>query len=140
MSASGGLSGLTIAEARDRLRAGDLDARDLCEESIEAVKEARALNAVVHETFEIARGQAAQAHDMLQSMEGDAPDLCGIPLGIKDLFCTEGVPSQAGSRILEGFRPEYESTVTRQLFDRGAVMVGKLNMDEFAMGSSNETS
>ena len=138
--ASGGLSGLTIAEARDRLRAGDLDARDLCEESIEAVKDARALNAVVHETFEIARGQAAQAHDMLQSMEGDAPDLCGIPLGIKDLFCTEGVPSQAGSRILEGFRPEYESTVTRQLFDQGAVMVGKLNMDEFAMGSSNETS
>jgi aspartyl-tRNA(Asn)/glutamyl-tRNA(Gln) amidotransferase subunit A len=66
--------------------------------------------------------------------------MCGIPLGIKDLFCTEGVASQAASRILEGFRPQYESTVTRQLFDAGAVMLGKLNMDEFAMGSSNETS
>lgn len=66
--------------------------------------------------------------------------MCGIPLGIKDLFCTKGVPSQAASRILEGFRPEYESTVTSQLFDAGAVMLGKLNMDEFAMGSSNETS
>jgi aspartyl-tRNA(Asn)/glutamyl-tRNA(Gln) amidotransferase subunit A len=66
--------------------------------------------------------------------------MCGIPIGIKDLFCTHGVPSQAGSRILEGFRPEYESTVTQNLFDAGAVMLGKLNMDEFAMGSSNETS
>ncbi len=66
--------------------------------------------------------------------------MCGIPIGIKDLFCTHGVPSQAGSRILEGFRPEYESTVTQNLFDDGAVMLGKLNMDEFAMGSSNETS
>ena len=66
--------------------------------------------------------------------------MCGIPLGIKDLFCTRGVPSQAASRILDGFTPEYESTVTQQLFDAGAVMLGKLNMDEFAMGSSNETS
>jgi aspartyl-tRNA(Asn)/glutamyl-tRNA(Gln) amidotransferase subunit A len=66
--------------------------------------------------------------------------MCGIPIGVKDLFCTKGVPSQAGSLILDGFRPEYESTVTRQLFEAGAVMVGKLNMDEFAMGSSNETS
>ena len=66
--------------------------------------------------------------------------MCGIPVGIKDLFCTKGVPSQAASRILEGFRPEYESTVTQNLFDAGAVMLGKLNMDEFAMGSSNETS
>jgi len=66
--------------------------------------------------------------------------MCGIPLGIKDLFCTKGVNSQAASGILEGFKPEYESTVTTQLFDAGAVMLGKLNMDEFAMGSSNETS
>ena len=66
--------------------------------------------------------------------------MCGIPLGIKDLFCTKGVASQAGSRILEGFKPEYESTVSASLFDAGAVMLGKLNMDEFAMGSSNETS
>jgi aspartyl-tRNA(Asn)/glutamyl-tRNA(Gln) amidotransferase subunit A len=66
--------------------------------------------------------------------------MCGIPLGIKDLFCTKGVPSQAGSNILKGFKPEYESTVTAKLFGAGAVMLGKLNMDEFAMGSSNETS
>jgi aspartyl-tRNA(Asn)/glutamyl-tRNA(Gln) amidotransferase subunit A len=66
--------------------------------------------------------------------------LCGIPLGIKDLFCTKGVPSQAASNILKGFKPEYESTVTTKLFGDGAVMLGKLNMDEFAMGSSNETS
>jgi aspartyl-tRNA(Asn)/glutamyl-tRNA(Gln) amidotransferase subunit A len=66
--------------------------------------------------------------------------MCGIPLGIKDLFCTEGVASQAASNILEGFRPRYESTVTAQLWASGAVMLGKLNMDEFAMGSSNETS
>ena len=71
---------------------------------------------------------------------GDAPPMCGIPVGIKDLFCTQGVASQAASRILEGFRPAYESTVSGQLRDAGAVMLGKLNMDEFAMGSSNETS
>jgi aspartyl-tRNA(Asn)/glutamyl-tRNA(Gln) amidotransferase subunit A len=72
--------------------------------------------------------------------EGDAPAMCGLPIGIKDLFCTKGVPSQAGSRILEGFLPEYESTVSGNLLGSGAVMLGKLNMDEFAMGSSNETS
>ena len=66
--------------------------------------------------------------------------MCGLPIGVKDLFCTKGVPSQAASRILQGFLPEYESTVTQQLFDAGSVMLGKLNMDEFAMGSSNETS
>ena len=66
--------------------------------------------------------------------------MCGLPIGIKDLFCTKGVASQAASGILEGFKPEYESTVSQQLQDAGAVMLGKLNMDEFAMGSSNETS
>jgi aspartyl-tRNA(Asn)/glutamyl-tRNA(Gln) amidotransferase subunit A len=72
--------------------------------------------------------------------DGDAPAMCGLPIGIKDLFCTKGVASQAGSRILEGFLPEYESTVSGNLLGSGAVMLGKLNMDEFAMGSSNETS
>ena len=129
---------LTIAEARGRLRAGDLSAADLTEACIAAAEAAGALNAVVHPTYEIARERAAAADERLA--RGDAPDLCGIPLGIKDLFCTQGVPSQAGSRILEGFRPPYESTVTRRLRDQGAVMIGKLNMDEFAMGSSNETS
>ena len=92
----------------------------------------------MHKTPEIALDQSAAAD--LRLAAGDAPDLCGIPLGIKDLFCTKGVPSQAASRILSGFLPQYESTVTTKLFGAGAVMLGKLNMDEFAMGSSNETS
>ncbi len=132
------LSKLTIAAARDRLRAGEITAVELTEACLSEIEAAGALNAFVHHTPEIARAQAAAADARLKA--GDAPAMCGIPLGIKDLFCTEGVPSQAASRILEGFRPQYESTVTRQLFAAGAVMLGKLNMDEFAMGSSNETS
>jgi aspartyl-tRNA(Asn)/glutamyl-tRNA(Gln) amidotransferase subunit A len=133
-----GLSKLTIAEARDRLRAGEVTAVELTEACLSEIEAAGALNAFVHHTPEIALKQAGAADARLKA--GDAPAMCGIPLGIKDLFCTEGVASQAASRILEGFRPEYDSTVTRQLFDAGAVMLGKLNMDEFAMGSSNETS
>ena len=132
------LNELTIAEARDRLRAREITATELTDACLSAVDGAGALNAFVHHTPEIARQQAAAADRRLAS--GDAPAMCGIPVGIKDLFCTKGVPSQAASRILEGFRPEYESTVTQNLFDAGAVMLGKLNMDEFAMGSSNETS
>ena len=132
------LTKLTIAEARDRLRAGEVTAVELAGSCLKEIEAAGALNAFVHHTPDIAMKQAAAADARLKA--GDAPAMCGIPLGIKDLFCTEGVASQAASRILEGFRPEYESTVTRQLFDAGAVMLGKLNMDEFAMGSSNETS
>ncbi|ARJ69782.1 Asp-tRNA(Asn)/Glu-tRNA(Gln) amidotransferase subunit GatA [Paracoccus contaminans] len=132
------LNELTIAEARRRLRAREITAAELTEACLSAIDAAGALNAFVHHTPEIARGQAAAADDRLAA--GDAPAMCGIPLGIKDLFCTRGVPTQAASRILEGFRPEYESAVTQNLFDAGAVMLGKLNMDEFAMGSSNETS
>jgi aspartyl-tRNA(Asn)/glutamyl-tRNA(Gln) amidotransferase subunit A len=132
------LAALTIAEARDRLRARDLTSAELTEACLDAVEAAGALNAVVHHTDDLAREQARAADARLAA--GDAPSMCGIPVGVKDLFCTRGVPSQAGSLILDGFRPEYESTVTRQLFEAGAVMVGKLNMDEFAMGSSNETS
>ncbi|MGR3483919.1 MAG: Asp-tRNA(Asn)/Glu-tRNA(Gln) amidotransferase subunit GatA [Paracoccaceae bacterium] len=128
----------TIAEARDALRARDVTAAELAETSISACKASGALNAVVHPAFEAARAQAEAADARLSA--GDAPDLCGVPLGIKDLFCTEGLASQAGSRILQGFVPPYESTVTAQLKAAGAVCVGKLNMDEFAMGSSNETS
>ncbi len=87
---------------------------------------------------DLAMDQARAADVRIKA--GDAPAMCGLPIGIKDLFCTKGVPSQAGSRILQGFLPEYESTVSQNLFDAGAVMLGKLNMDEFAMGSSNETS
>lgn len=132
------LNRLTIAEARNRLRAREITATELTDACLSAVEDAGALNAFVHHTPEIARQQAKAADERLAS--GDAQAMCGIPVGIKDLFCTKGVPSQAASRILEGFRPEYESTVTQNLFDAGAVMLGKLNMDEFAMGSSNETS
>jgi aspartyl-tRNA(Asn)/glutamyl-tRNA(Gln) amidotransferase subunit A len=132
------LNALTIAKARDKLRAGEITAVELTEACLKAADGAKALNAVVHATPDIAMEQAKAADARIAA--GDAPSMCGIPLGIKDLFCTKGVASQAASGILEGFRPEYESTVTTQLFDAGAVMIGKLNMDEFAMGSSNETS
>ncbi|WHZ36818.1 Asp-tRNA(Asn)/Glu-tRNA(Gln) amidotransferase subunit GatA [Sagittula sp. MA-2] len=132
------LTKLKIAEARDALRSGDVTSAELTDACLSAIDQADALNAFVHKTPEIAREQAAAADARLKA--GDAPSLCGIPLGIKDLFCTKGVASQAASRILEGFRPEYESTVTTKLFEAGSVMLGKLNMDEFAMGSSNETS
>ncbi|MCW1956613.1 Asp-tRNA(Asn)/Glu-tRNA(Gln) amidotransferase subunit GatA [uncultured Lentibacter sp.] len=132
------LNRLTIAAARDALKAGDVTSVELTEACLSAIEGAGALNAFVHNTPDIARAQAAAADARLKA--GDAPAMCGIPLGIKDLFCTKGVPSQAASGILKGFTPEYESTVTHQLFEAGAVMLGKLNMDEFAMGSSNETS
>lgn len=132
------LNKLTIASARDALRKGDVSSAELTDAYLGAIEGAGVLNAFVHNTPEVAKAQAAAADARIKS--GDAPDMCGIPLGIKDLFCTKGVNSQAASSILEGFKPEYESTVTTQLFDAGAVMLGKLNMDEFAMGSSNETS
>ena len=132
------LQGLTIALARDALRKREFTATELTKTYIDAVDKADALGAFVHKTPEIALEQSAAAD--LRLAAGDAPDLCGIPLGIKDLFCTKGVPSQAASRILSGFLPQYESTVTTKLFGAGAVMLGKLNIDEFAMGSSNETS
>ncbi|WP_128253614.1 Asp-tRNA(Asn)/Glu-tRNA(Gln) amidotransferase subunit GatA [Falsirhodobacter deserti] len=129
---------LTIEAARDALKKGEITAVELTESCIAAMDAGDALNAFVHKTPEIAMEQARAADARLA--QGDAPSLCGIPMGIKDLFCTKGVASQAASNILAGFRPEYESTVTAKLFGAGAVMIGKLNMDEFAMGSSNETS
>ena len=129
---------LTLAGARDALRERKTTAVELTEASLSAVADSKLLNAFVHDTSDIALAQAAAADLRLKA--GDAPDMCGLPIGIKDLFCTKGVPTQAASAILKGFKPEYESTVSQKLFDAGAVMVGKLNMDEFAMGSSNETS
>ena len=128
----------TIAAARDALRKGEISAVDLTMSCLTAIDAGDGLNAFVHKTPEIALEQARAADVRLAG--GEAPAMCGIPLGIKDLFCTKGVPSQAASNILQGFKPEYESTVTTKLFGAGAVMLGKLNMDEFAMGSSNETS
>ena len=132
------LNKLTLAEARDGLRAKKFTSVELTEACLSAIEGAGELNAFVHQTPEIARAQAAAAD--VRIAQGDAPSMCGLPVGIKDLFCTKGVPSQAASNILKGFKPEYESTITAQMFDQGAVMLGKLNMDEFAMGSSNETS
>ncbi len=132
------LTDLTIAGMKAGLAARDFSAAELTEAHLAAMAEARALNAFIVETPEIARAQAAAADAALAS--GDARPLTGIPLGIKDLFCTKGVQTTAGSKILEGFIPPYESTVSGKLLADGAVMLGKLNMDEFAMGSSNETS
>jgi aspartyl-tRNA(Asn)/glutamyl-tRNA(Gln) amidotransferase subunit A len=130
------LNKLTIAEARDALKAGETTSVELTEACLSAIDAADALNAYVHKTPEIAIEQAKAA----DARGYDGAALNGIPLGIKDLFCTKGTASQAASGILDGFKPEYESTVTTQLFNDGAVMLGKLNMDEFAMGSSNESS
>ena len=131
------LNSLSIAAARDALRKGEISSVELTQACLGAIEAAGALNAFVHKTPELALERAAAADARIQT--GDAPAMCGIPIGIKDLFCTEGVPSQAASNILKGFKPEYESTVSGKLRDSGAVMLGKLNMDEFAMGSSNET-
>ena len=132
------LTKMTLAGARDALRSGETTSVELTETFLKEIEGADALNAFVHHTPEIAIEQAKSADERIAG--GDAPAMCGLPVGIKDLFCTNGVPSQAASAILNGFKPEYESTVSQNLFDAGAVMLGKLNMDEFAMGSSNETS
>ena len=133
-----GLNRLTLSEARNLLRKKEFTSHELTESCLSAMEEGSRLNAFVHGTAEIALNRARSADARLAT--GDAPDMCGLPIGIKDLFCTKSAPSQAASKILEGFIPEYESTVSQKLSDVGAVMIGKLNMDEFAMGSSNETS
>jgi len=129
---------LTIADARDALRAGDLTSVELTDACLGAIDAAGALNAFVHHTPDMARDMARAADQRIKA--GDAAPMTGIPVGVKDVFCVQGVPSQAGSRILQGFTPEYESTVTQNLWNAGAVMLGKLNQDEFAMGSTNESS
>jgi len=132
------LTTLTLAEARDRLAKGEVSARELTEAHLRAVEGARDLNVFVTETPDKALEMAA-ASDARRA-KGEAGLLEGVPLAVKDLFCTEGVPTTAASHILDGFRPPYESTVTANLWKAGAVMLGKANMDEFAMGSSNENS
>ena len=132
------LTDLTLAQMRDGLRAKQFSAKELAEAHVAAVEGARALNAFLIETPDHVL-KAAEAADAALA-KGEAKPLAGIPLGIKDLFCTEGVATTAASKILEGFVPQYESTITAKLFADGAGMLGKLNMDQFAMGSSNETS
>ncbi|MGX5666272.1 Asp-tRNA(Asn)/Glu-tRNA(Gln) amidotransferase subunit GatA [Rhizobium daejeonense] len=133
------LTSLTIAEARTKLVAKEIKAVELTDAYIQAIEAANdAINAYVTVTPEKAREMAKASDERIAA--GKAGALEGIPLGIKDLFATRDIHTQACSDILNRFKPKYESTVTQNLWDDGAVMLGKLNMDEFAMGSSNETS
>ena len=132
------LTAKTIAELREGIRDGDFSAREIAEAFNAAVEAGRPLNAYTVETPELAL-TAADAADKARAA-GELKPLSGVPMGIKDLFATEGVDTTAGSNILKGFKPTYESTVSGKLKAAGAGQLGKLNMDEFAMGSSNETS
>ncbi len=132
------LTSLTLADARDRLRRREFSATELADAHLAAMEKARALNAYVLETPERARAMAQEADARLKA--GDARALEGLALGIKDMFATKDVRTTACSRILDNFLPTYESTVSANLWRDGAVMLGKLNNDEFAMGSSNESS
>jgi aspartyl-tRNA(Asn)/glutamyl-tRNA(Gln) amidotransferase subunit A len=129
---------LTLSTARDGLKNKDFTAVELTRAHIAAIEDARSLNAFITETPDKALAQAAESDARLARGEGGA--LEGLPIAIKDLFCTKDVLTTAGSHILDGFKPPYESTVTSKLWDAGAVCLGKLNMDEFAMGSANITS
>ena len=133
------LTALTIAQARQVLQSGELKASELTEAYLDAIEKSnKVLNAYVAVTPEKAMEMAKKSDAALSAGKGRS--LEGIPLGIKDLFATKGIHTQSCSHILEGFRPPYESTVTENLWRDGAVLLGKLNMDEFAMGSSNESS
>ena len=133
------LTKLTLAEARDGLKKKTFTATELTGAYLEAIEAGNAgLNAYVLVTGEHALAQAAESDKRIQA--GKARDLEGLPLGNKDLFCTKGIRTTACSKILDDFKPPYESTVGANLWNAGAVMLGKLNNDEFAMGSSNETS
>ena len=132
------LTDLGIAALRDGVAKGEFSARDVALAFNDAVAGAKALNAFIVETPNHALA-AADAADKDRA-SGTLKPLSGVPIGMKDLFCTQGVQTTAASHILEGFVPTYESTVTTKLFAAGAGMLGKLNMDQFAMGSSNETS
>jgi aspartyl-tRNA(Asn)/glutamyl-tRNA(Gln) amidotransferase subunit A len=129
---------LTLAEARDRLKSRAMSSLEITKAHLEAIERAKALNAFVAMTADKAL-EMAEASDVRLARGEDGP-LEGLPIGVKDLYATRGVHTQACSHILDGFKPTYESTVTANLWRDGAVMLGKLNMDEFAMGSSNETS
>ncbi|MEQ8229717.1 MAG: Asp-tRNA(Asn)/Glu-tRNA(Gln) amidotransferase subunit GatA [Rhodospirillales bacterium] len=133
------LNELTIAQAADGLEKGDFSARELVDACLAASEAARDLNAFITLTPDVARDRA-EASDARRAKGSTLGALDGIPVAVKDLFCTDGVLTTAASHILDGFVPTYESTITRNLADAGAVMIGKTNLDEFAMGSSNMTS
>ena len=132
------LTSLTLKGAIDGLKSKRFSAEELTRAHSEAVEAARPLNAYVMETPDKALAMARASDERIA--KGEAGPLEGLPLGIKDLYCTRGVRTTAGSRILEDFTPTYESTVTSKLWRDGAVMLGKLNMDEFAMGSTPSVS
>ena len=132
------LISMTLAEARDAIRAKKISSRELTGAFVSAIEKARPLNAFITEAGEQALAMADAADKRIAA--GRIGALEGLPLAIKDLFCTKGVRTTAASKILGNFVPPYESTVTQNLWDAGAVMLGKTNLDEFAMGSSNETS
>jgi aspartyl-tRNA(Asn)/glutamyl-tRNA(Gln) amidotransferase subunit A len=132
------LTSLTLAEARDQLRSRAISSLEITKAHLEAIELGKPLNAYVAITADKALRMANASDARLAKGEGGP--LEGLPIGVKDLYATEGVHTQACSHILDGFKPPYESTVTANLWRDGAVMLGKLNMDEFAMGSSNETS
>ena len=133
------LTPLTISDARDGLEKGDYSATELTQTYIQAMEAGRELNAFITETPDVALERAAES-DARRAKGEVAGPMDGIPIAIKDLFCTEDVLTTAASHILDGFVPAYESTVTANLRKSGAVMLGKTNMDEFAMGSGNITS
>ncbi len=133
------LTDLGVAAIRDGVRGGEFSARDVADAFIDAVAAAKPLNAFLVETPDHARAAAKAADDARAAGETPKP-LAGVPIGMKDLFCTQGVETTAASGILKGFVPQYESTVSGNLWNAGAGMLGKLNLDQFAMGSSNETS
>jgi len=133
------LTDLGVAAIRDGVRSGAFSAREVADAFVVQVSKAKALNAFLVETPDHAIA-AADAADAARAAGETLKPLAGVPIGMKDLFCTKGVASTAASHILEGFTPPYESTVSGKLWDAGAGMLGKLNMDQFAMGSSNETS
>ena len=132
------LTQMTMAEAIKGLTNKDFSSVEITKAHIDVMEAAKGLNAYITETPELALKQAEESDKRRAS--GNAGSLEGIPLGIKDLFCTRDVQTTAASHILEGFVPKYESTVTQNLWNDGAVMLGKLNLDEFAMGSANTTS
>ena len=133
------LTELTIVQARDGLAAREFSSEELTRAHLNAIEAARDLNLFITETPDLAL-ERARAADARRAKDAAAGPMDGIPIAVKDLFCTEGVLTTAGSHILDGFTPTYESTVTANLRDTGAVMVGKTNLDEFAMGSANVTS
>ena len=132
------LLSLSAVEARAALDAGEVSAPELTGAYLAAIKETGALNNYVAVTADKAMEMAEASQARIKA--GEAGLIEGIPVGVKDLFCTAGVASTACSKILEGFTPTYESTVTANLWREGGVMLGKINCDEFAMGSANETS